>query len=271
MSGRRVNHTAPITTALMEAIMEAMAMALLQNKGDLTMWTDFHLHVLPQIDDGASSIEMSIKMLEALSRQQVDSVFATPHFILHNTDIHTFVQARENAYQQLTGSPLFRPNLPAVQKAAEVAIEPDISKQDCLPLCYEHLSAILLELPSRGYKSWVLQEIENIRYGFKVLPVLAHLERYLWYEPEDIKELLKIPGLVVQINASAFGKREGRKLIKELYEQNAPVMVGTDSHNCGSRCPNLNIMEATIHKYRFKEWEPWLQKTKEWFLSQKRI
>ena len=33
---------------------------------------DFHSHILPSVDDGASDKEMSVKMLESLSSQGVD-------------------------------------------------------------------------------------------------------------------------------------------------------------------------------------------------------
>ena len=233
------------------------------------MWTDFHLHVLPGIDDGAQNVEISVEMLKILKQQQVDSVFATPHFLLHTTDVPSFVDARINAYQALIHSPNYDKNGPTVYMAAEVAIEPDISRHDCLPLCYENLSAILLELPRTAYKSWMYQEIENIRYGFHVTPVLAHLERYLWYEKEDLQNLLRIEGVAVQINANAFSRREGRKLIKELYEQSIPVIIGSDSHNCDVRRPSFDVMESVIGSFRFRKWLKWLQQNQEWFLSLK--
>ena len=41
---------------------------------------DFHSHILPGIDDGSKSVEMSLQMIEALSAQGVDTICATSHF-----------------------------------------------------------------------------------------------------------------------------------------------------------------------------------------------
>ena len=40
---------------------------------------DTHLHILPEVDDGASSIEESIGMAKIALESGVDRVIATPH------------------------------------------------------------------------------------------------------------------------------------------------------------------------------------------------
>lgn len=236
------------------------------------MWTDFHLHVLPGIDDGAERENVSIKMLSILQQQQVDAVFATPHFYLHRQAVPDFVENRAKAYQTLSQNEQYAA-LPQVRLAAEVALEPGLSRQNCQPLCYEGLPAILLELPRAEYQPWIMEEIENIHYGFSVVPVLAHLERYLWYRPAVLRELLQIPEVIVQINAAAFATKDGMKLVKELYEADKPVLIGSDSHHCESRPPDFNIVNTVLQKrhyqvnHRFKSLASWLLDNQEWFLS----
>ena len=41
---------------------------------------DFHNHVIPNIDDGAKSLEMSIEMLQEAQRQGISDVVSTIHF-----------------------------------------------------------------------------------------------------------------------------------------------------------------------------------------------
>lgn len=62
---------------------------------------DFHSHVLPGMDDGADSVEMSLRMLEESARQGVDLIFATSHFYADEDDPHSFLQRRNEAYQVL--------------------------------------------------------------------------------------------------------------------------------------------------------------------------
>ena len=42
--------------------------------------TDLHTHILPEMDDGAESVEMSLDMLRMERDQGVDAVVLTPHF-----------------------------------------------------------------------------------------------------------------------------------------------------------------------------------------------
>ena len=41
---------------------------------------DFHNHILPNIDDGSSSLEMSLEMLENASKQGITDVVNTVHY-----------------------------------------------------------------------------------------------------------------------------------------------------------------------------------------------
>lgn len=41
---------------------------------------DFHTHILPGIDDGSRSVEMTMQMLNAETEQGVTGIVATPHF-----------------------------------------------------------------------------------------------------------------------------------------------------------------------------------------------
>ena len=42
--------------------------------------TDQHTHILPGMDDGSRSPEMSLELLRAEAAQGVDTVILTPHY-----------------------------------------------------------------------------------------------------------------------------------------------------------------------------------------------
>ena len=48
---------------------------------------DIHSHVLPGIDDGSKSVDMSLAMLKESYKQGVDTVVATPHFYIKENTI----------------------------------------------------------------------------------------------------------------------------------------------------------------------------------------
>ena len=62
---------------------------------------DIHTHILPCIDDGSPSVEVSIEMLRSLSEQGVKKVVLTPHFYAYRTDVESFVKKQEKALNAL--------------------------------------------------------------------------------------------------------------------------------------------------------------------------
>ena len=52
---------------------------------------DFHSHILPGMDDGSSSPEESLAMLEVSAEQGVDEIFATSHFYPDEEDPASFL------------------------------------------------------------------------------------------------------------------------------------------------------------------------------------
>ena len=58
---------------------------------------DFHSHILPGMDDGASSPEESLQMLARSRQQGVDVLFATSHFYADEEDPAAFLVRREEA------------------------------------------------------------------------------------------------------------------------------------------------------------------------------
>ena len=56
----------------------------------MTPLVDLHTHILPGIDDGARDVDEAADMLAALSRQQVDTVVLTPHYLSDEMPMEEF-------------------------------------------------------------------------------------------------------------------------------------------------------------------------------------
>ena len=65
------------------------------------MRIDFHSHILPNMDDGSSGIDESLKLLQMLADQNVENVILTSHFYRQNENIEKFISRREQAYAKL--------------------------------------------------------------------------------------------------------------------------------------------------------------------------
>ena len=63
--------------------------------------TDLHTHILPGMDDGAESVEMSLDMLRMERDQGVDAVVLTPHFYRDRERPEHFLNRRRAAGEAL--------------------------------------------------------------------------------------------------------------------------------------------------------------------------
>ncbi|MFQ8599370.1 MAG: CpsB/CapC family capsule biosynthesis tyrosine phosphatase [Oscillospiraceae bacterium] len=200
------------------------------------MWVDFHNHCLPEMDDGSRSAEMSEHMLQMLAEQGVATVVATPHYIAHRESMEDFLQRRSQAYKRLRQRCAGR-GLPEVYLGAEVRLERDLSNMSLQPLCMEGTNWILLELPSVPLKSWMAEEIRNVAYGLKAVPILAHIDRYFtYYTKSDYEQLLSIEEAVLQVNIESLTDRKFRNFAEKLMKAGYPLVWGrmrTTMHDIG--------------------------------------
>ena len=59
---------------------------------------DTHTHILPEMDDGSSSVKESIAMLNCLKEQGVSAVALTPHFYPGRESPEEFLRRRQLSF-----------------------------------------------------------------------------------------------------------------------------------------------------------------------------
>lgn len=213
------------------------------------MFTDYHSHILPEIDDGSKSAEESVQMLEKLSEQGLERVVATPHFYAHREEsVESFIKKRKSAYEKLC-----RKNIPVkeIYLGAEILMESGISECDGIEkLAIEETNLILLEPPYYDCPKNLTDEIYSISYDYKLKPIIAHIHRYIGlYEKSEIEELLKIDA-IFQINNQAFRNFREKHFVKSLIKEGYPLVFGSDCHNMTSRIPDFDVI---LKKGKLKE------------------
>lgn len=203
---------------------------------------EHHSHILPQIDDGSKSVEMSLKMIEMMREQGVQKIVATPHFYAHREkNIQSYLDKRQDAFDKLVQAD---PSCGDILLGAEVAIEHGISRlPDIEKLAISGTGHILLELPYADFSPWYLEEITDIAYGYGLTPIIAHIHRYLeYYSKADYEEVLKLDA-VFQVNNEAFGNFKEKKFVKALIKEGYPYLFGSDAHNLSDRKPNWDLLQ----------------------------
>lgn len=213
---------------------------------------DFHSHVLPQMDDGSSSVEESIAMLKASYNYGIDIMVATPHFRAQKENPDKFVQRRAEAFKKL---PTNLDGIPKIVLGAEVYYFDNMSHSDDVKkLRLEGTDYVLVEMPFVRWTDNIVKDVCNIKKRLGLTPYLAHIERYLKYQKgTDYIAQLRDSGVLIQSNASFFLEfSTGHKAMKML-KAGEINLLGSDTHNMTSRAPDLGPAFEKIEKKLGKE------------------
>jgi tyrosine-protein phosphatase YwqE len=85
-----------------------------------------------------------------------------------------------------------------------------------------------------------LKELEEIYARHDIIPVIAHIDRYVGFlRTRGIMERLAQLPVLVQANASFFINKRTSRLALSLLAKNKIHLLGSDCHNSDSRRPNL--------------------------------
>ena len=211
---------------------------------------DIHSHILPAIDDGSRNLEMTLKMLEESYKQGITDIAATPHFYISKDNTESFLKKRNNAYDAVCKEAAGRNDLPNIYLGAEVYFFNGISHYDGLEeLCINNSRYMLLEMPLNKWSNKVLAEIENIIFDRKIIPIIAHIERYIDFQngTDNINNLFSLE-VIIQANASYINYMFSRRKAIKWIDNNIIQILGSDAHNMDSRAPNLGKAYDIIRK-----------------------
>lgn len=206
---------------------------------------DLHSHILPGVDDGSETPEMSRQLLALLRKQGVEAVVATPHFYAGQDTPEDFLCRRAQAFDRLEQDTA---DAPKILLGAEVAYFNGMSHSKALDRLQLGKSGLLLvEMPFGSWTQWMIQEISQIPALTGLTPVLAHVNRYRRADqlPRYRKELLD-QGILFQCNAEAFLSLWERRWALGMLRQGQIHFLGSDTHNLTTRAPNLDRAKDVI-------------------------
>ena len=200
-----------------------------------SLGVDFHSHVIPGIDDGSSSLEESLKMLQLWIDMGFKKIIASPHVI---TALYPNTKDIILSQMYHLKEVIHDKKLPIEFEAtAEYRLDFEflerMEKGELIP--FGRGNFILIELPFQKPAfsiEEIIFEIETTGYQ----PILAHPERYLYLSADFKKyQAMKDRGLLFQLNANSLNglynglvKRTAEKLIKN----NMVEFICSDAHYC---------------------------------------
>ena len=135
---------------------------------------DVHSHILPQMDDGAENVDVSLNIINTLYNQGVRHICLTPHYYTHQESMESFLSRRESSFN------LLKPNLPSDIEfclGAEVYVTDIIMNNKSLkPVCYGNSDYILLEFPySTTFTGSSYDFLFRLINQYGVMPILAQI------------------------------------------------------------------------------------------------
>ena len=199
---------------------------------------DFHSHILPAMDDGSKSVQISLQMLESLKLQEIRRVVATPHFYANDDSVESFLERRRISFQELKTK--YGADSPEILLGAEVRYYEGLSKLEKLSeLCIQGSNMLLIEMFSGRWSEYVVSELLNLSAQGKVTVVLAHIERYMDYQSTDVFERLLANNVLMQVNAEFVTGFFTKRKALSLFKNERLHFIGSDCHNMTSRPPEI--------------------------------
>ena len=186
---------------------------------------DIHSHLLPGVDDGSPSIEVTVPVLERFAADGVQVLVCTPHLNASN--------AHQAPYDEYLGI------LESLRARAPKQIELKLGFEIMLDvpgidLCAKHLglggsTAVLVEFPRNGVPSQSGGEIARLRMS-GVIPVLAHPERYWGCSVDQVRQW-RNNGAVIQTDAAVLlSGGSMAKVGRAMLEEGLIDCLASDNH-----------------------------------------
>ena len=202
---------------------------------------DVHCHIVPHVDDGASSMEESMNLLRMEYEDGVRTIYVTPHYRRG-----MFETPMEKIYEQF-----------ARVKEAAPQIGPDLR---IFLGCEFHANMDMVDIldaggrPTMGESRCVLTEFSEVSdqkfiqercyallsHGYQ--PIIAHIERYPAMRDIKFVEQMVNMGAYIQMNSESIIGMEGfgtKMFCKKVIKKNLLHFIGSDAHNTHTRKPEF--------------------------------
>lgn len=209
---------------------------------------DIHTHILPMIDDGSQSLEDSLEMIASELKNNVKHIFITPHLFRKDIEEYSLEFLREEFNKFRTYVEERDPV--KLYLGQEIYLSSDLitrlKKKDFLTM--NKTDYILLELPY----DYSLTSFEEVLHACNILGlkiVLAHIERYSYFNLKDLEDLAS-NGVLFQVNSSSIvSKQRSLKVrVKKLFKKGLVSFVASDLHSFRKNTM-LDAYEIIRHKY----------------------
>ncbi len=207
---------------------------------------DIHCHILPETDDGATSLEESVAMCRAAAADGIKTIVATPHMFdgVHHAPDRQTIRRKIAQVMDAAG------NCVEIVPGGEVRYSYEIFQEAEDPNTRIRLngsSYMLLEFPFQSLPPNIEMTIFQI-LNAGITPVIAHPERNkrIQQNPKLLVDLIE-RGAFAQLDAGSLTKSfgpEAYQSAKRMVEAGVAHFIATDAHHQDRRRPLLSAAVA---------------------------
>lgn len=186
---------------------------------------DIHTHLLPGVDDGSPSEEVSIPVLERFLNDGVQIVVCTPHLDASRAAHAPY----ERHLEVLAGLRAHASASPELRLGWEIMLDaPGVDLRD-QRFSLGGSTAVLVEFPRMMVPPNASEELFRLRMS-GIVPVLAHPERYWGCTSERVEEWRRV-GAVIQMDvAGIFASGPQAALAISMLERGLADILASDTH-----------------------------------------
>jgi len=227
---------------------------------------DLHTHILPGIDDGSRSVEMSLELLSMEQKQKAETVVFTPHFYPWRDQPDHFFEKREHAWAKLQA--VLPEKRLQLHRGAEFAWFDGISHtREVMDFRITGTKLLLVEMPFVKWTNHTVEEILRLNEMAHLQVVLAHVDRYFKFSSRDMLDRLTDEGVIFQFNAEAFFSWNTRRKVMKLIRGVDGFFLGSDCHNLTSRPPKIGEAMKVLREKGGRDAVQKLKETEDYFFQ----
>ena len=214
---------------------------------------DIHCHILPLVDDGSSSVEMSLDMLDQAYRHGTREIVLTPHL--------AYAYHFENPYDKIKD---LYDDFKMIVRDAGIPIKMHLGCEflySSRKTFDEHFndittladtSYLLMEFFFDASADDILNAVKSVLER-SCIPVVAHPERFEAIQTDlDVAFEIKRMGGYLQMNKGSVLGNYGalaRETVLKLLNEGLIDFVGSDAHNLRTRYPAMDESYNTVRHY----------------------
>ena len=204
---------------------------------------DFHSHIIPNIDDGSTSMKDTINMINEARQAGFTEIISTSHYIQKYYDLDCFEREKILDIIKKKVSEKKEINI-KLYLGSEIYFTPEIIEliKNKKASTINDTRYLLFELPMNTKPLFVKEMVyELMQNGY--IPIIAHPERYS-YVQENIRYIEELAGMGVLFQSN-YGSIIGmygnsaKKTLKKLLKNNLISFLGSDVHRTGQIYPKI--------------------------------